>query len=860
MDRDVLDTGPNGYHGTNNGVSFVAGQVNNAGDFEASESDYISIGNVSELDFNGVTPISFSFWVNLESSVSNQTILSKRNHLSPFEGWEILIKSDGTLRFNIGSNNSTDKSEIETIPGISDSIFTFIVATYDGSQSPSGMNVFFNNVLQTKVTIANNFTGDSSNSANVSIGSRNDNGFFFDGLIDDVRIYNHVLTASERKRLFLWDGDKEVEINGIDYSLELFDWIIGRPSIYAGAWAETSIADPDDTIDQAIERYQEIKLYFQGTLRFTGLLVDIDPGDNTSHILTIYAKGYWDILLRSPINQTYTNQTWTQILTDIVNNNEYISDYNIGASKIEATTNLESKEYVGIRASAVVIEGCMAEDFMAIIDESKDLVFKSNTKDDTGIHLVYANGDIRRENFKRTGGDIITIALVRGKAGSPPNNPPIYGIFEDDELKSVYGSLPLEFNEPNLSTTQECLDWGEREIKRRNESPIRGFVETDINFALAEGSLLTLTIAHRNITAQAFYIVSAKHHYADQSTRLDLVYYSRTSADYINEILQSAIKASQYLTDKAAVATKAKRLTEPITVTSNIDVERRSYSGAVYGEFNYSERYYGQVSGAWTKPITNQPMKVTNLALEDFLRIIAQIATVPTILDSANAHIALGSGTTVVEYSDTTLENENFRLPVSAGHPFASADGELQLEVVIGDATTITATLSNCGVFNASSSGNMASAIVLSTSISKAADEEIRFTIRIKFTGALYLSTAGANLLRDFIAGFDISNFLDNSNSAIEIITTAPSTYREGMAATHPKFINATKDSVRYQTNIDTTDIDSEGLDGETFTIMDLYNKTGAGLGTKVIDGTVGATTFNVLQNIFAQIVLKLTR
>jgi len=166
-------------------------------------------------------------------------------------------------------------------------------------------------------------------------------------------------------------------------------------------------------------------------------------------------------------------------------------------------------------------------------------------------------------------------------------------------------------------------------------------------------------------------------------------------------------------------------------------------------------------------------------------------------------------------------------------------------------------------MFNDSSTGNEQTGIVLynseaslDDSISKVADEEIRITWKFTFSGTV-LTTAGINLIRDLYSGHD-TNFLDNSNASIEVTTTAPSTYREGMEASHPEFPTTLMDVLRFQIDISGADVDGAGIDGETFTEVDLYNKTSGD--TKIIDGVVGTTNFNNLQNLIIQILLKMTR
>ena len=113
------------------------------------------------------------------------------------------------------------------------------------------------------------------------------------------------------------------------------------------------------------------------------------------------------------------------------------------------------------------------------------------------------------------------------------------------------------------------------------------------------------------------------------------------------------------------------------------------------------------------------------------------------------------------------------------------------------------------------------------------------------------MTTAGKNLLRNLLILADV-NHLDNSNAAIEIITTPVA--RTGMDSGHPKFTNVSNNELIFQTIVDVV-----ANDGKTFSGVDLYNKTSGG--TQVIDGALSiTTTISQLQGLKIQVLMKLIR
>jgi hypothetical protein len=79
-----------------------------------------------------------------------------------------------------------------------------VVATYNGTSLASGVSVYVDGVLQSNTAIMDNLSSSILTSSHFNVGSiDNSNTFAFNsGSIDDVRIYNRVLTANEVKQLY----------------------------------------------------------------------------------------------------------------------------------------------------------------------------------------------------------------------------------------------------------------------------------------------------------------------------------------------------------------------------------------------------------------------------------------------------------------------------------------------------------------------------------------------------------------------------------------------------------------------------------------------------------------------------------
>ena len=205
----VKDFSGKGNHGTTNGSmtasDWVArkrptGEVGHALDFDGSD-DYVDLGDISDAEGNG--SYTFSAWVLVRDDTKDNDILVKGNHLSnePFIWW---FDSAATDHWNIlitdGGGSTTGALSSAHVPVI-DTWYHVVVVLEQASQirmfidGEEDANSPFNTPT---------IDGIDANAANDRIGTNsNVNIQTMDGLIDDVRIYDRALSASEIKQIYL---------------------------------------------------------------------------------------------------------------------------------------------------------------------------------------------------------------------------------------------------------------------------------------------------------------------------------------------------------------------------------------------------------------------------------------------------------------------------------------------------------------------------------------------------------------------------------------------------------------------------------------------------------------------------------
>jgi hypothetical protein len=158
-------------------------------------SNYLLIPNSTSINF-GTGDFSVSLWVKTSSS-STQTLLDKRD--ANDVGYHMVVYS-GVVLFQVQGPNGFLNHYSLSSKKVNDNQWHHIVVTIDRDNT-SGGKIYVDNVLQYQFNPVLSF-GSVTNTAPLYIG-RHKNGNGFIGLIDDFKLSNKSLTASEVSYLFL---------------------------------------------------------------------------------------------------------------------------------------------------------------------------------------------------------------------------------------------------------------------------------------------------------------------------------------------------------------------------------------------------------------------------------------------------------------------------------------------------------------------------------------------------------------------------------------------------------------------------------------------------------------------------------
>jgi len=206
MDSDVTDglvshwkfddgAGPVAYDSVGNndgtiyGATWTNGILSGALAFDSEEEDYVDCGDDPSLF--GMSAITLSAWVKPESTGTTGRIIASYQGRSPTYAL-YMDSGEENAGFNLYLEGGSAFA-YETDNELTFGAWHHVVGTYDGSE----MTIYLDGTARAIESVALgtvNSAGDP-----VSIGGR---GYYFDGLIDDARIYDKALSAEEVGRLY----------------------------------------------------------------------------------------------------------------------------------------------------------------------------------------------------------------------------------------------------------------------------------------------------------------------------------------------------------------------------------------------------------------------------------------------------------------------------------------------------------------------------------------------------------------------------------------------------------------------------------------------------------------------------------
>ncbi len=221
--NSAADSSGNGNNGTfATGISWVNGKFTKAVDFVLGGNPRVLVPASSSI--NDLNAFTFSAWVNPRSAGENSAgvIFNKTNSL--------LAMSGSTGRLSVQINHSVTNLSRVTSTTLPLNQWSHIAVTWDGSTDAANTHIYINGVEASYLTSTNGSgTKTSDSSSDLNIGNRGDRARDFDGLMDQLRIYNRSVSPAEVSLLFNEPlpynspSSKPGDLNG-DNKVDIFDY------------------------------------------------------------------------------------------------------------------------------------------------------------------------------------------------------------------------------------------------------------------------------------------------------------------------------------------------------------------------------------------------------------------------------------------------------------------------------------------------------------------------------------------------------------------------------------------------------------------------------------------------------------
>ncbi len=195
FDETLDGAAPNGaaklsgkFTGTNK-AEFGEGRIGNALKLDGKAHVELEPG----LSFDRTNTFSYGAWIKFQGK--DGTVLSRIEKEPAYRGYDLLI-SESKLELHLVSKWPDDALKVRTKEVLPANQWLHVFATHDGSGKAAGVKLYVNGKLRDVEVQKDQLKGSITNAEPIRIGSRNAQ-FPFTGSIDDVRVYDRVLSSDD---------------------------------------------------------------------------------------------------------------------------------------------------------------------------------------------------------------------------------------------------------------------------------------------------------------------------------------------------------------------------------------------------------------------------------------------------------------------------------------------------------------------------------------------------------------------------------------------------------------------------------------------------------------------------------------
>ncbi|TSC72367.1 MAG: hypothetical protein G01um101448_986 [Parcubacteria group bacterium Gr01-1014_48] len=193
------------FYNTASGTGRVHGRIGQALNFDGVDNrvDMGSAASLDDIELQGGGGLSGSAWI--YPRTIGETDLGKimmKDDAADTGRWLLSFDNTGTNRIQFLKNGTTNLNVITASSFVTLNQWNHIAFTWDGSVTATNVHIFVNGSETTYFTQTNGVALASDATLGFRVGGRSNGAHTFDGFIDDIRIYNRLLSPDEIKRLY----------------------------------------------------------------------------------------------------------------------------------------------------------------------------------------------------------------------------------------------------------------------------------------------------------------------------------------------------------------------------------------------------------------------------------------------------------------------------------------------------------------------------------------------------------------------------------------------------------------------------------------------------------------------------------
>jgi hypothetical protein len=305
---------------TSDTVGQVAGKFGYAGDFELGDTEYLSASDNTALSVTG--SLTLSAWINPETiSAGNYNILAKWGGST--DSYRLFQNGD-EIRLELESDNNYQET---TASNLAASTWYHVVGVYDARTATA--KIYINGAEATSTTTGTIPSTITDDAGAFSIGAEDSGGTptgYYDGIIDEARVYNRALSSKEVADLYSFapgpvghwkmDENKGQTSAPISVSEQVGASADDAEEPAAGGTTDTGSSDleliHDTGVDQIVGlRFQTVAVPQGATISNAFIAFTANGGDSADADLVISGQDTDDAAVFTETSNNIGNRTTT---------------------------------------------------------------------------------------------------------------------------------------------------------------------------------------------------------------------------------------------------------------------------------------------------------------------------------------------------------------------------------------------------------------------------------------------------------------------------------------------------------------------------------------------------------------------